>query len=151
MKSKLSAKADVHVGRDAARQWFLDLETHPERYEFATHAGFTFVKGNFGEVGAQFQTEERFLGLRTTLHFELTNVESCRFHFKLLRPSFPIWGIFSLERISDDQTAVHLDIGSTRPLGRLVLNSPLISTAIRRQIQREVDHIKASMESLNSA
>lgn len=150
MKSDLSAKADVHVGRGEARQWFLDLEKHPERYEFATHAGFDFVKGDFGEIGAQFQTEERFFGLRTTLRFELTNVEPYRFHFRLLRPALPIWGIFSLEHISDNQTSVHLEIGSARPLGRSMLNLPLIRPAIQRQIQREVDHIKASMESLRS-
>jgi hypothetical protein len=151
MKSKLSARANVDVGQDVARQWFLDLETHPERYQFATHAGFEFVKGNFGEIGAKFQTEERFLGLKATLRFALTELETYQFHFQLLRPSLPIWGTFSLERISDHQTAVHLQIGSERSLGRFFLNLPPISTAIRRQIQREVDHIKMSMETVSSS
>lgn len=150
MKGRLSAKTQVDVGRDEARQWFLDLKTHPERYEFATHAGFEFVKGDFGDVGAQFQTQERFLGLRARLRFELTDLETYQFRFQLRRPPLPIWGIFSLERLSDHQTAVHLRIGSDHTLGRFVLHLPLIRTAIRRQIQREVDHIQTSMEAVNA-
>lgn len=150
MKSKLSAEANVDVGQEEARQWFLDLESHPERYEFATHAGFEFTQGNFGEIGAKFQTEERFLGLKTTLRFALTDLETYQFHFQLLRPALPIWGTFSLECISDHRTAVHLEIGSERSLGHFFLNFPLIRTAIHRQIQREVDHIKKSMEEVGS-
>ncbi len=146
MKDRLWAKSIADVSHDEARQWFLNLKTHPERYQFATHAGFEFVQGDFGEIGARFQTEERFFGLRTTLRFELTDLERYRFRFQLLRPALPIWGTFFLERISDHQTAVHLRIGSDRDLGRLILNLPLIRTAIRRQIQGEVDHITASME-----
>ncbi len=146
MRNGLRAKARVNISKERARQWFLELETHPERYEFATHAGFEFIDGNFGEIGAQFQTEEKFIGLRIRLRFELTDVSDDQFNFQVLRPSLPIWGTFSLERVSEHQANVYLDIGSDRPVGRFVLNLPLISLAIRRQIQREIDHIKSSME-----
>jgi hypothetical protein len=146
MRNGLEAKARANVSKESARQWFMELETHPERYEFATHAGFEFIDGNFGEIGAQFQTEEKFIGLRIRLRFELTDVNDDQFNFQVLRPNLPIWGTFSLERVSEHQTNVYLHIGSDRPFGSFVLNFPLISLAIQRQIQREVDHIKSSME-----
>ncbi|MGC9400030.1 MAG: hypothetical protein ACP5HM_12960 [Anaerolineae bacterium] len=148
MEHALSAQAEVNVGRDEARQWFLELERHPERYRFATHAGFKFVNGNFGEIGAQFQTQERFFGLRLTLRFELTALDTYRFRFRLLHPPLPLWGVFSLGYIAETQTKVQLQIGSDQALGRWALNVPMIRVAIRRQIQREVNHIKESMERL---
>jgi hypothetical protein len=147
----IRAQTSIAVSLNEARQWFLDLEKHPERYQFATHAGFRFVQGDFGEVGARFETQERFHGLRLTLRFELSDVEATSFRFRLLQPPLPIWGAFVIEpRDSDtgDQTdsiILYLDVGSTTRLGRRILNLPLVKDAIQRQTQAEVEHIKASL------
>jgi hypothetical protein len=153
----IRAQTAIDVGLDEARQWFLDLEKHPERYQFATHAGFRFVQGDFGEVGARFETQERFYGLRLTLRFELSEVGSSSFHFRLLQPSLPIWGAFIIEPCPPDTAdqsngvILHLDVGGTTKLGRRILNLPLVHSAIQRQIQAEVEHIKVSLETLQES
>ncbi|MGD2105751.1 MAG: hypothetical protein PVJ55_11645, partial [Anaerolineae bacterium] len=63
----LSVQASVDVPTRAARDWFLSLEEHPERYGFDTHQGFQFVEGGFGEAGARFKTREKFLFLTLEL------------------------------------------------------------------------------------
>ena len=93
----LEAKSAVAVSVAQARQWFLDLEAHPERYTLETHAGFAFTQGGFGQVGARFVTWERFYGLRLALHFDLTEVGKQHFRFDLLRPRFPVWGVYAIE------------------------------------------------------
>ncbi len=146
----VQAAAQVNISTSQARQWFLDLRTHPERYQFETHAGFAFTQGNFGEVGARFQTWERFHGLSANLHFELTQTGKSHFRFRLLRPSLPIWCAFRLiERTSDNTTHLRLEVGATTSLGSCFLRLPLIRGTIQRQIQSEVDHIKASMEAVH--
>jgi hypothetical protein len=146
----VQAAAQVNVSTTQARQWFLDLKTHPERYQFETHAGFAFTQGNFGEIGARFQTWERFHGLRANLHFELTQTGESHFHFRLLRPPLPIWCAFRLiEETTDNTTNLHLEVGGTTSLGLWFLRLPLIKRTIQRQIQSEVDHIKASMEAVH--
>ncbi len=144
------AKTTIDVGLAEARQWFLDLEQHPERYQFATHAGFRFVQGDFGEVGARFETQERFYGLRLTLRFELSEVRTSSFHFRLLQPPLPIWGAFIIETRDDqsDGVILHLNVGGTTKLGHRFLKLPLVHGAIQRQTQAEVEHIKASLETL---
>jgi hypothetical protein len=146
-KSKITAETLVDVSPEAARQWFLDLQTHPERYTFDTHEGFTFTRGNFGEVGARFETQEHFFGLRLTLRFELTKVAHFRFRFRVLQPALPIWGAFVLELVDDaERTRLGLEIGSEGRAGTATLRLPGVRQAIQRQIQREVDHIQRSME-----
>jgi hypothetical protein len=144
--TKIHAETSVHVPAERARQWFLDLQTHPERYTFATHEGFTFTQGNFGEVGARFETRERFFGLRLTLRFELAKVKRYQFHFRVLKPVLPIWGAFVLEPLGERRTRLRLEIGSEGRLGTLALDFPLVRRAVQRQIQGEVDHIRSSME-----
>ncbi|MFL7792721.1 MAG: hypothetical protein AB8I69_11315 [Anaerolineae bacterium] len=144
----IQADASVDVGTKQARQWFLDLETHPERYQFETHAGFTFTAGNFGQIGAHFQTWEQFHGLQANLHFELTKTSDHYFRFRLLRPPLPIWCAFAIEERSADSTNLSLEVGGTTALGTWLLRLPLIKGTIRRQIQAEVDHIKASIEAI---
>jgi hypothetical protein len=152
--SVIRAQTAINVGLDEARQWFLDLEKHPERYQFATHAGFRFIQGDFGEVGARFETQERFYGLRLTLRFELSEVGASSFRFRLLQPPLPIWGAFIIERRDADRVdqvdgvILHLDVGGTTELGRRILRLPLVHGAIQRQTQAEVEHIKASLEAL---
>ena len=144
----ITAQAPIRVSVDQARRWFMGLERHPERYRFETHAGFAFTQGGFGEIGARFQTWERFFGLRLTLGFELTEVADTRFRFRLFRPPLPVWGAFTIEPADGETVALRLAIGGTSRLGRWFLRLPLIRGAIRRQIRGEVEHIKASMEAV---
>ncbi|MGD1991617.1 MAG: hypothetical protein PVI59_00340 [Anaerolineae bacterium] len=147
----IKAVAPVDVDLADARRWFLELERHPERYQFETHAGFEFTAGSFGEAGARFQTWEHFYGLKLTLSFELEEVGKTHFRFRLIRPPLPVWGVFVLERASSDVTFLRLEIGETTSLGRWLLRLPLVRGAIQRQIQGEVDHIKESMETVFSS
>jgi hypothetical protein len=144
----MKAVTPVRVDLADARRWFLELEDHPERYRFETHAGFEFTAGSFGEPGARFQTWEQFYGLKLTLGFELEEVGEAHFRFRLVRPPLPVWGAFVLERASGDATILRLEIGGTTRLGEWVLRFPLVKGAIQRQIQGEVDHIKKSMENV---
>ena len=145
----LQAITSVKISTTQARQWFLSLKAHPERYQFETHAGFAFTKGNFGEIGARFQTWEQFRGLGINLHFELTETSVSHFRFRLLRPPLPIWCAFRLiEETSDNTTNLHLEAGGTTSLGLWFLRLPLIKRTIQKQIQSEVDHIKDSMEAV---
>jgi hypothetical protein len=142
----LEAETCVQISTEGARLWFLELDRHPERYQFETHAGFTFTRGQFGEVGARFQTREQFCGLPLRLEFELTEVSEARFRFRLVRPPLPVWGAFTIEEAGAAAAALRLAIGSTDSLGRRFLHLPLVRGAILRQIRREVEHIQASME-----
>jgi len=143
----LSAQADVGVSVEEARDWFLSLKEHPERYQFDTHEGFQFVDGAFGEVGARFKTREAFLFIRIELLFELTKVSETAFWFRLVRPvSMEIWGRFDIAAAEDQGTRLSLDIGSDTKAGQLILRCYPVAAAVHRQIQREVRHIKQSME-----
>lgn len=144
----ITAETIISVNLEDARAWFFSLKEHPERYEFATHDGFEFVQGDFGEVGARFETRERFFGLRITLRFELTELDATHFCFRLIKPSFPIWGAFVLEDEAAHITRLRLEIGALSPFGGFFLRFPLVRQAIRRQIEREVEHVRASMESV---
>lgn len=149
----LEAKTDVLVGVAQARQWFLDLEAHPERYVLNTHAGFAFTQGGFGQTGSRFVTWERFYGLKLALHFELGGVDEQRFSFLLRRPPLPIWGAFVIEALEtegceQDTVRLALQLGGTAWVGEWFLNCPLVRKAVERQIGYEVQHIKASMEAL---
>ena len=146
----IAAQVPVQVGIALARLWFLELEAHPERYQFETHAGFAFTRGDFGQAGARFQTRERFYGLRFTLVFELTEVCDAYFRFRLIRPPLPVWGAFAIEEAGTGATDLRLAIGGTTCLGAGLLRLPLIRGAVRRQIRSEVEHIKISMESVAS-
>jgi len=142
----IKAEETVHVSIAQARQWFMELEKHRERYQFETHAGFAFSQGNFGEVGARFQTWEQFYGLKLTLRFELTEVGDTRFRFRLIRPALPVWGAFAIEEAPGGTTNLSLEIGGTTRLGVWFLRFPLVRGAVQRQIRGEVEHIKTSME-----
>jgi hypothetical protein len=170
----LEAEANVRVGVAQARQWFLDLEAHPERYVQNTHAGFAFTQGGFGQTGSRFVTWERFYGLKLALHFELGEVGGQRFRFVLRRPPLPIWGAFmiealdreALDREALDREALDLEgrekdtvrasecvrlalrLGGMASVGEWFLTCPLVRKAVERQIGYEVEHIKASMEAL---
>jgi hypothetical protein len=146
----IKAEATVNVSIAQARQWFMELGTHPERYQFETHAGFAFTQGGFGEIGARFQTQEQFYGLKLTLRFELTEVGDRHFRFRLIRPALPVWGTFVIEEAPGDNTNLSLAIGGTSRLGAWFLRFPLVRGAVQRQIRREVEHIKASMEVIYS-
>jgi hypothetical protein len=144
----IKAEATVNVSIAQARQWFMELETHPERYQFETHAGFAFTQGDFGEIGARFQTWEQFYGLELTLRFELTEVGDRRFRFRLIRPALPVWGAFGIEEAPGNNTDLSLEMRGTTRLGAWFLRLPLVRGAVQRQIHGEVEHIKASMEAI---
>ncbi len=78
----MCAESTVHASESEVREWFLDLSTHPENYSFASHLGFTFTKGNFGEVGSRFYTRERFYGFLVKLTFRLTEVSANKFYIR---------------------------------------------------------------------
>jgi len=146
-KSILGAQAIVDIPVKQARRWFVSLQDDPGVYRFDTHDGFEFVDGGFGEVGALFRTRERFLGLELELLFELTEVGEFEFSFRLTRPSsLGIWGGFSIAVADGERSRLTLDVGSDAPLGRLVLHFFPVAKAVGRQIEREVAHVKASME-----
>lgn len=148
----LAAQAVVHAPSHEVSRWFLSLQEEPERYQFDTHAGFEFVQGNFGEIGARFTTLEEFLFLRLKLLFELNEVSESEFSFRLVRPRWMrIWGRFEIKRVGEEKTRLSLDIGSEARSGQFILRCYPVAAAIRRQIQREVSHIKTSVESRSSS
>ena len=151
LSSVIQAEAVVSVGLAQARQWFMDLREHPERYKFETHAGFEFTEGDFGQVGAHFTTQEQFYGVRLGLHFELTETSERRFAFRVIRPSLPIWGAFTLQELNVGKTLLCLEIGAIGRAGRWILGLPGVQGAIGKQIRSEVMHVKASMETTYGA
>jgi hypothetical protein len=145
----VSAQTTVNVTVPQARDWFLALKDHPERYRFATHEGFQFVEGNFGQVGARFKTRERFYCLKLELLFELTEVNETGFRFQLIRPAWSrVWGAFIIQELTPELISLRLDIGSTTQSGGTLLKFYPLTAAICRQITGEVNHIKASMETI---
>lgn len=147
----LSARVEVDVPLAQARAWFLSLRDHPQRYRFATHEGFAFTEGDFGRSGARFHTVERFVGLRRTLHFELTAVGETLFEFTLLDPlNGQVWGAFVLEERTPALTALTLNVGAHTPGGARFLHLWPVCLAVQRQIDGEVRHIKAAMEALSA-
>jgi hypothetical protein len=143
----LSVQADADVPVEAARDWFLSLEEHPERYAFETHDGFEFVEGGFGEIGARFRTRERFLFLKLELLFELGKVEENAFWFWLVRPSSPgVWGKFEIGEDGEGHSTLTLSIGSETRVGQILLRFSPAATLIHGQISDEVEHIRRSME-----
>jgi len=144
----LIAEATVQVDVQQARRWFLELESHPERYQFDSHNGFTFTEGDFGEPGARFQTRETFAGVPVSLRFELIQVDGTGFRFRLCHLPLAILGSFSLQPLSEHSTALTLEIESDGPLAAFFLRLPFVRGAIRRQIEAEVEHIGSSMEAV---
>ncbi len=145
----ISAEREINVSVDQARDWFLSLEEHPERYRFATHEGIEFEGGNFGDVGARFRTREKFYFLKLELLFELVDVDETSFRFRLIRPAWmDVWGMFSMRELSPETVILRLEIGSDTRRGQLWLKIPPVAAAIRRQITAEVVHIKESMETV---
>lgn len=145
-KAILKVHTEVGVPVEAAREWFLSLQEHPERYSFETHEGFEFEKGGFGEVGAQFKTRERFLFAKLGLLFELKDVRERTFSFRLIQPShLGIWGRFEIHG-NNGESSLWLYIGSETRLGQLMLRCYPVAATIHRQIRDEVCHIRGSME-----
>ena len=147
----IRAATEVLVPSAEARCWFVDLETHPERYQFETHAGFAFGAGDFGEIGARFQTWEEFLGLTINLHFELTETSDSHFRFRLIRPPLPIWGAFTIKERTGSSIDLGLEVGGTSRAGEWFLRLPIVRPVVQQQITSEIEHIKASMEALRDS
>jgi hypothetical protein len=144
----VSAERVVNTSVDRAREWFLSLKDHPERYRFGTHEGFEFVEGSFGDVGSRFKTREKFRFLTLELLFELVEVDDVSFRFQLIRPAWiDVWGRFSMLELKPGIILLRIEIGSDTQRGEFWLMFPPVAGAIREQITGEVDHIKESMES----
>jgi hypothetical protein len=147
----ISAQQEVDVTIDEARNWFLSLKDHPERYRFETHMGIEFLEGTFGEAGARFKTREKFLFLTTDLRYELVEVDERSFAFRLLNmPWFHIWGVFRVKERNAHSVLLALEIGASQSLGRSFLAFYPVQNAVNEQVHREVAHIKQSMESLSA-
>ena len=145
----ISAEKEVNVSVAQARDWFLSLKDHPERYRFGTHEGFEFLEGNFGDVGSRFKTREKFHFLTLELLFELVEVDDVSFRFRLIRPAWmDVWGRFSMLELSPGTILLRIEIGSDTQRGQFWLGLSPVAGAIRKQITGEVDHIKESMESV---
>jgi hypothetical protein len=142
----LEARAILGVEPGTVRQWFRELEAHPERYQFETHAGFTFTSGSFAQIGARFCTRERFCGVPVTLEFRLTEVSEDGFAFELTRPALPVWGAFRIEQAADSTTVLSLIVGENTPWSAWFLRAPPIRTAVQHQISGEIANIKSSIE-----
>jgi hypothetical protein len=148
-QANVSAEQEVDVSVDQARDWFLALKGHPERYRFETHLGLDFVRGDFGAVGSRFKTREKFYFLELELFFELVGVDESSFRFRLVSPPWmDIWGAFQVAKLGPQTMALRLEIGSGSAVGRALLGFYPVETAIRRQVTKEVGHIKKSMEDL---
>jgi hypothetical protein len=144
----ISAEREVNASVYQAREWFLSLKDHPERYRFGTHEGIEFVEGNFGDVGGRFKTREKFHFLTLELLFELVEVDDVSFRFRLIRPAWmDVWGRFSMLELSPGAILLRIEIGSDTQRGGAWLKFSPVAGAIRAQITGEVDHIKESMES----
>ena len=142
------AEEVVAISPQQAREWFLALGQHPERYRFETHEGFSFTKGSFGKVGARFDTREAFWGVRVRLRFELTEVSETAFAFRQYTPIPGIWGKFRILQTEEGGTRIRLTIGGENWLTRACLRLPGVRTAVKRQIEGEVAHIARSMAEL---
>jgi hypothetical protein len=144
----ISAEREVNTSVDRAREWFLSLKDHPERYRFGTHEGFEFVEGNFGDVGSRFKTREKFRFLNLELLFELVEVDDVSFRFQLISPAWiDVWGRFSMLELKPGIILLRIEIGSDTRRGETWLKFPPVAGAIREQITGEVEHIKESIES----
>jgi hypothetical protein len=145
----ISAEREINVSVVQAREWFLSLKDHPERYRFGTHEGFEFVEGSFGEVGSRFKTREKFHFLTLELLFKLVEADDVSFRFRLISPAWmDVWGRFSMLELSPGAIMLRIEIGSDTKRGGLWLKFSPVAGAIREQITGEVNHIKESMESL---
>jgi len=143
----ISTEREVNVSVDHAREWFLSLEEHPERYRFATHEGIEFAGGNFGDVGARFRTREKFYFLKLGLLFELIDINESSFRFRLVKPAWmDVWGMFSMQESGPGRVILRLEIGSDTRRGQWWLKFSPVAAAIRQQLTGEVEHIKESME-----
>jgi hypothetical protein len=144
----LEASTGISVSADQLREWFLSLDEHPERYAFGTHGGFAFTEGSFGEEGALFETHEQFAGVHIRLRFRLKEIGGDHFSFELLQPSLGVEGAFKMVPAESSASRLSLLIGSRSAWARAFLRLPLVHGAVLSQIQREVIHIKASVERL---
>jgi len=143
----MRAETYVHIEAHNAKQWFFGLKDHPERYTFASHGGFYFIEGNFGEVGSRFYTKERFHGMLLKLTFSLTEVTSNSFAFELLKPIRNIKGIYTITKSDNNMTLVSLSVYARTKRIRLMFKMRPFYRVIQKQINSEVKHIKKSMES----
>ena len=53
-----------------------------------------------------------------------------------------------LEAVDEDTTLLRLEVGGTTRVGDWLVGLPIIKGAVQRQIQGEVRHIQASMETI---
>jgi hypothetical protein len=145
-RALMTAQTVVAIDSEGARQWFLQLKDHPENYAFASHAGFIFTEGDFGEVGARFFTIERFHGFPLKLSFRLSAINATSFTFDLLKPLSNIKGEFSITQHENNTCTLTLTVSTGSNYTHRLLSIRPLYSAVQQQISREVNHIKTSME-----
>ena len=146
----LQAETVIETDMKHLVQWFMDLKDHPENYAFASHQGFFFTSGDFGEVGARFYTLERFHGLPLKLSFQLSGISDTSFTFDLLKPLSHIQGAFAMHAQSPQETRLTLSVSTNSDFVRQLFKLPLLRSAIQNQIDAEVRHIKSRVENSGS-
>ena len=144
----MSAETVVNCGFTTARQWFLGLKDHPERYTFASHLGFYFVEGDFGKVGSIFYTRERFHGLLIKLTFRLSEVTDNSFTFDVIKPISQISGTYSITDLGENQVKLTLSVFAHARFVRWLLSLGPVHSGVKKQITSEIEHVKKSMETL---
>lgn len=148
--ASMQAQTVINAPIERVRGWFLTLSDHPERYRFESHEGFVFTRGAFGEIGSEFYTREKFFGIMIKLRFRISDVKKDVFTLSCLPPLKGSWCRFALAAESPEHTCLTLDVNTERRLHAILLNLPGLRNAIQRQINAEVQHIKASIENTNS-
>jgi hypothetical protein len=153
----IQTTANIRSTREEFLNFFKKLLKDPTLYQFSTHKGFIPIEGPINKVGSKFKTEETFAGVKIVLFFETTRIdENSHFEFKLIEPfkSAKIIGRF-LYKIQDEMINLNLTISSNaksffeKIAASLVFFTP-IRLLVRNQINKEVLHIKESVETKTS-
>ena len=131
------AHVPVNASPDVIAQWFRDLDEHPERYVFESHLNLELISGNWGEVSSVIQTTEDFGLQPVVLQFTFIAVDDHSFSLHLI--DYPVIIHFSM----------HSSILTIRVVGsgwgKILV---LVNSQIERQLSREIDHIKQSVETI---
>ncbi len=154
---KIQAVNLIEASKQNLLTWFDHIAHNPGDYSFDSHLGVKVTEGSLTQVGSEFETREKFMGLPVKLKFGVTQADrQSGLEFKLLNPKLSWLGLkgrFNYELIDQDLIRLELVIFN-QPGGffqRLVSGifylSPL-RILIAQQINKEVKFIAQQVESL---
>ncbi|MBS1266413.1 MAG: hypothetical protein MAG795_00380 [Candidatus Woesearchaeota archaeon] len=127
----IKAQTKIDKTRAEIHRFIKKLSQGEIEYEFDSHKGFTFTKGDIYTKGSEFYTKEKFLGFFIKLRFTVTGFTKTQFKFIL--KNFPVTGKF---------------IFKNKTLG-LVINLPwymfLLKPLIQKQIDKEIVFLKQAL------